>query len=171
MPTRRTALAIGAAAAAAPTAAMATPTDVAALTQLAAEANAAFIRGDMHAWAAKIVTAPDFTLMSPFGGWSRGFDPSEARLAELARMFTDGEGTFELIEAYGGGDLIVLAAVERQRGVVGGLPEQDWSLRVTLVFRKVGGAWRLAHRHADQLVAPLTLQAVARIARGEIGGP
>jgi ketosteroid isomerase-like protein len=170
MPTRRAALLIGAAAAA-QTAAVAMPTDVATLTRLAADANAAFIRGDMKRWAEKIVTTPDFTLMSPFGGWSRGFDPSEARLAELARMFAGGEGTFELIEAYASGDLVVLAAVERQRGVVGDLPEQDWSLRVTLVFRRVGEVWRLAHRHADQLAEPLGLQAAARIARGEIGAP
>jgi ketosteroid isomerase-like protein len=36
------------------------------------------------------------------------------------------------------GDLAVLVAIERQHGEVGGLPDQDWSPRVTLVFRREG---------------------------------
>ena len=40
--------------------------------------------------------------------------------------------------------------IERQTAEVGGLPEQDWSLRVTEVYRKVGSEWQLMHRHADR---------------------
>jgi ketosteroid isomerase-like protein len=47
--------------------------------------------------------------------------------------------------------LAVLVAVERQHGEVGELPSQEWSLRITLVFRRGAGVWRLAHRHADPL--------------------
>jgi hypothetical protein len=36
----------------------------------------------------------------------------------------------------------------------GGLPEQDWSLRVSWVFGRTEAAWELAHRHADPLVHP-----------------
>jgi ketosteroid isomerase-like protein len=49
---------------------------------------------------------------------------------------------------------------------VGGYPTQDWSLRVTLVFRREGGAWRLVHRHADALVHPITREQLATLARG-----
>jgi ketosteroid isomerase-like protein len=63
--------------------------------------------------------------------------------------------------------LVVLVAIERQHGEVGGLPDQDWSLRVTLVFRRDGSEWRLVHRHADPLVRGISPELLAAIARGE----
>ena len=56
--------------------------------------------------------------------------------------------------------------VEQQHGTVGGLPEQDSSLRVTLVFRHKGSDWRLVHRHADALVQPIGMEQLALLARG-----
>jgi ketosteroid isomerase-like protein len=62
--------------------------------------------------------------------------------------------------------MAVLVTIERQRGEVGGLPEQDWSLRVTQVYRREGSEWLLAHRHADPLVNNIGLEQAAAIARG-----
>jgi ketosteroid isomerase-like protein len=64
------------------------------------------------------------------------------------------------------GDLAVLVLVERQHAEVGGLPDRDWSLRVTLVFRREGGEWRLVHRHADAFVREITLEQLDAITRG-----
>ena len=64
------------------------------------------------------------------------------------------------------GDMVVLVLIERQRAEVGGLPEQDWSLRVTQVYRREGSEWRLVHRHADPLVRGISLEQAAAIARG-----
>ena len=47
--------------------------------------------------------------------------------------------------------MVVLAFIERQRVLVDGLPEQDWSLRVTQVYARRDGEWHLVHRHADPL--------------------
>jgi hypothetical protein len=58
-----------------------------------------------------------------------------------------------------------LVTVERQRGVIGGLPEQDWSLRVTWVFGRTEAAWELAHRHADPLVHPSSPERPAVLGR------
>jgi ketosteroid isomerase-like protein len=62
--------------------------------------------------------------------------------------------------------MVVLAIIERAHVEVGGLPAQDWALRVTLVYRREGSAWRLAHRHADPLVDPVSLTELAALARG-----
>jgi ketosteroid isomerase-like protein len=98
---------------------------------------------------------------------TRGFDDSEEALAGLARFFQGGEATVEVAETYASGDLAVLVVIERQNGKVGGLPEQDWSLRVTWVFRRSASGWELVHRHADALVHGIDHAQLAAMARGE----
>jgi ketosteroid isomerase-like protein len=141
---------------------------VATLFQRADEANGHFIRGEMREWFARISPiADDFTLMMPFGGEVfRGVDRSADYLARLSTKFRKGEGRAELLASYVSADIVVLVMIERQRGEVHGLPVQDWSLRVTLVFQRDGGEWVLAHRHADPLVKLRTAAETAPIARG-----
>jgi hypothetical protein len=83
-----------------------------------------------------------------------------------AAWFQGGEARLEVVQTCRAGDLAVIAAIERQHGVVGGLPEQDWSLRVTLVFRRDDGEWRLVHRHADALVHTIDHAQLSVLARG-----
>jgi ketosteroid isomerase-like protein len=148
-----------------------TDEDVAELIRGVAEAAVALIRGDMRSYLTRIRHAHDYTLMAPSGGEPRrGFDASDAALEAMARYFQGGEAELEVFQSYVSGDLVVLVAIERQHGEVGGLPDQDWSLRVTLVFRREGGEWRLAHRHADPLVHGISQEQLAAIARGDPGG-
>jgi ketosteroid isomerase-like protein len=143
---------------------------IANLVKRAEEKNAAFMRGDMDRWSNLTRIAPDFTLMQPFGGpASHGFDSSPKRLAELAQYFKNGETKLEAAQTYASDGLVVLIMIERQRAEVGGLPSQDWSLRVTEVYRKDGSEWQLVHRHADPLVHRITLQQAAALARGRSG--
>jgi ketosteroid isomerase-like protein len=140
---------------------------VADLIRRAAAKNAAFMRGDMQRWSELARIAPDFTLMQPFGGpASRGFDSGPKRLAELSQFFRNGTTDLQVAATYASEDMVVLVMVERQRAEVGGLPEQDWSLRVTGVYRKDGSEWQLGHRHADPLVQRVSLEKAAALARG-----
>ena len=151
-------LSVGSASAAEPTAA---------LVARAAEKNAAFMRGDMKRWLELARIAADFTLMQPFGGpASRGFNASPARMTEMAQYFRNGKTDLEFVQAYASETIVVLVMIERQRAEVGGLPEQDWSLRVTEVYSNAGSGWQLAHRHADPLVKSITLDQAAALARG-----
>ena len=144
-----------------------TEEDLAALIARTVEAAKAYIRGDMRTYFTLIRHGDDYTLMSPFGGEpTLSVDTSPERLEDLARFFRSGEAELEVVETYASGDLVVLAAIERQHGEVGGLPEQDWSLRVTLVFRREGSEWRQVHRHADPLVHPISLEQLSALARG-----
>jgi ketosteroid isomerase-like protein len=144
--------------------------DVDELIAIMAEAAQAFIGGDMARYFELMHHTDDFTLMPPTGGEvSRDAENRPEQIAELARFFKRGECTLEVVETYASGNLAVLVAIERQRGEVGDYPEQDWSLRVTLVFRREESGWRLAHRHADTLVHPITFDLLAKLARGEAG--
>ena len=142
--------------------------DVRDLVELVSEATSEFFGGDMQRYFALVNHADDFTLMAPTGG-DTGHDSenSPERIAEMSRFFKRGECTLEVVETYASGNLAVLVAVEHQHGEVGDYPEQNWSLRVTLVFRRDDSGWRLAHRHADALVHPITFDHLAELARGD----
>jgi ketosteroid isomerase-like protein len=143
-----------------------TDADVTELVQRTAEAAAAYIRGDIRRYLSLIKHGDDYSLMPPYGGEPRrGFDV-EAAMDATPRMFQGGEAELDVVQTLASGDLAVIVAIERQRGKVGGLPEQDWSLRVTLVFRREGPEWRLVHRHGDPLVHPISMEHMSVLARG-----
>jgi len=145
-----------------------TDEEVANLTRRTAEANSALVRGDFDGYLALIEPAEDYTLMAPFGGApTRGFDSSNENRAAIARFFRFGTFDQEVVATYGSGDLVVLVTIERVRAEVGGLPAQDWSLRVTQVFRREGTEWRLVHRHADPLANGISLAQAAALTRGD----
>jgi ketosteroid isomerase-like protein len=142
--------------------------DVANLARHTAEANVALVHGDIDGYLTLIKHAKDYTLVAPFGGApTRGFDTSSEHRAAMARFFKSGTFDQEVVASYASGNLIVLVTIERVRAEVGGLPEQDWSLRVTQVFRRAGAEWQLVHRHADPLVNSISLDRAAALARGE----
>lgn len=144
-----------------------TDKDIADLVARAADANAALMNGDAEGYFTLVSLAEDFTLMAPFGGPpTQGFDMSNERVAALGRFFRAGRTAQELVQAYATDEMAVLVVIERQTVEVGGLPEQDWSLRVTLVFRRDGPEWQLVHRHADPLVKGISLEQAAALARG-----
>ena len=143
--------------------------EIAGLTRRSEEGNAALMRGDVARYMELVTLAPDFTLMSPFGGEpTHGAQHTPARMASMGRFFRNGGLRQEVVQAWGTGDMIVLAVIEHALHVeVGGLPAQDWSLRVTLVYRRHGSHWHLVHRHADPLAAGIALEQAAALARGE----
>jgi ketosteroid isomerase-like protein len=139
------------------------------LVRRTGDGASALIRGDIRTYYALVPHADDFTLMTPFGGEPRrGVDTSDEALEGLAEFFRGGEASLEVVESYASADLVVLAVIERQRGEIGGLPEQDWSLRVTLVYRRSPeSGWQLVHRHADPLVHEIDVDRLAALARGD----
>ena len=142
--------------------------EAAALIERSAEANAALMRGDVDRYRALVPVSSDFTLMSPFGGApTHGAQLTIERWEAMRRFFRNGTLQQELIQCYATADMIVLATIERARVEVGGLPAQDWALRVTLVYRRAGTRWQLVHRHADPLVAGVSVEQAAALARGE----
>ncbi len=144
-----------------------TESDIADLVAQVEESADALMAGDVDRYLAFIHHAEDYTLLNPAGGPARrGFDDSPESRRAMAQMFQSGSAKLDLIETYASGDLVVLVTLERNHGVVGGLPEQDWPLRVTWVFRRTQSGWELVHRHADPLVHPITAEQLAALAHG-----
>ena len=146
-----------------------TDDELAALVHRITEATQALISGDVKGYVGRIEHAHDYTLMSPYGGDPvRGFDDSDRALDGLAQFFRGGEAKVEVVETYTSGDLVVLVVIERQHGTIGDLPAQDWSLRVTWVFRRTAESdWEVVHRHADALVHAIDHDQLGVLARGE----
>ncbi|HVG49588.1 MAG TPA: nuclear transport factor 2 family protein [Rubellimicrobium sp.] len=141
--------------------------DLVALFERASDAHAALIGGEVSRYFEMVAPAPDLVLMTPVGGFTRRSEPfSPAEMEGMTRFFRGGSGTAELVGSYASGDLAVLVMIERARARIADIPDQDWALRVTLVFRRGEEGWRLVHRHADPLVAQIGWGRSAELARG-----
>jgi ketosteroid isomerase-like protein len=137
------------------------------LIERSKESNAALLRGDIERYSALVNLTEDFTLMSPFGGKPSHGAPNRAGMQKIGKFFKNGSLEQEVVHAYASPDMVVLAIIERAQVEVGGLPAQNWALRVTLVYQRQGSEWRLAHRHADPLADPISLAESAALARGD----
>lgn len=136
----------------------------------ARDAHIALMKGDIALYRRLMPLDERFTLMSPFGHYSsRGNSYTEAEWMQIGSFFRNGrDSTFEPVQVCAGSDVIVVAAIEYSNVEVGGLPAQPWNLRVTMVFRKQGNQWLLAHRHADPLGHGIDLKQSAALACGPI---
>jgi ketosteroid isomerase-like protein len=146
----------------------ATAASLADLAETSAVANDALMRGDSATYSDLIPIGEDFVLMSPFGGTpSRAADYTPERVAAMGRFFRNGSLTQELVASWSTQDMAVLVTIERTNVEVGGLPAQDWALRVTQIYRlQADDRWHLIHRHADPLHHGINLETSAALGRG-----
>lgn len=78
-----------------------------------------------------------------------GWAEVEPAFREVASWFQDStEYEFEVIAAGASGDLAYTVGYERNRVTASDRPSV-YTLRVTHVYRREGGEWRIVHRHGD----------------------
>lgn len=78
-----------------------------------------------------------------------GWKDVEPAFRTVASWFSDSEDfEFEVIAAGASGDLAYTVGYERNKVQVEGRPS-TYTLRVTHVYRREDGVWRIVHRHAD----------------------
>jgi ketosteroid isomerase-like protein len=78
-----------------------------------------------------------------------GWTELERMFREVASWFSDSlEFEFEVNAASASGDLAYTVGYERNKVQVEGRP-RVYTLRVTHVYRREDGRWRIVHRHAD----------------------
>ncbi|HET6625068.1 MAG TPA: nuclear transport factor 2 family protein [Nocardioidaceae bacterium] len=88
-----------------------------------------------------------------FGAWftARGWSAVDAAFARLANTFRSSESLeYEVVAAGVSGDLGYVVAFEHSsvRTVDG---QRSYTLRVTTVLRREEGAWKVVHRHGDDV--------------------
>jgi ketosteroid isomerase-like protein len=130
------------------------------LLRITEQAGAAFVNGDSVPYQELFAQTDEVTLTGPFGGEpGRGWTQLAPRMARAAATFKDGTTQLDLMHAMVEGDLACLVMVERSVAKLGGSDEvEDWVLRVTQVYRKIDGRWRVIHRHADPLIVGRTVE-------------
>jgi ketosteroid isomerase-like protein len=97
----------------------------------------------------------DATLANPFGPPARGGAAVAEALNRAAANYRDGRYVgFELITKYVTSDLGYAVEIERIEAKVGGGDRlSSVAVRVTSVFRREDGGWKLLHRHADPITS------------------
>jgi ketosteroid isomerase-like protein len=95
---------------------------------------------------------------------AHGWEQVSETLESAIQNFRKGQVTaFENIATYASGDLGFTVEVERFKAQVGGSQElAPVALRVTSIFRREEGDWRVVHRHADPITAVQALESIVQ---------
>lgn len=129
----------------------ATPADFEAMLARVDAAQLELQNGRVAPFKALWSRGPDTTLSGGFGGTiEKGWDAIDRRLDWVATQFSNGTHEHQRVAASVSGDLGYVVQLEHIRFVPPGKTEavaRDY--RVTLIFRREAGEWRLLHRQAD----------------------
>jgi ketosteroid isomerase-like protein len=118
-----------------------------------------FAKGDPRPVAELFSRRDDVTLANPLGPPRLGWADVQKAIEAAAANFAGGSVDFEEVSRYATPDLGYVVQLERQEAQLAGREDKARiSLRVTMVFRREGETWKVAHRHADPITTarPIT---------------
>ena len=108
--------------------------------------------GDTRAIKALYEHSDDATSFYGWGGYEVGWAQVDKRWDWAGQQFKGGTVSYEPLTRVASGDLFYTTDIETFQVTMDGKVEPaTWSNRVTHIFRRVGGEWRLVHRHANRL--------------------
>jgi ketosteroid isomerase-like protein len=114
------------------------------------EAEAAFVRGDPEPRLGLWSRRDPVTLFGAIGMSESGWDQLSRTFRWVASRFSDVSDfrfDVELVEV--SGDMAYTLGFERFNGSVAGRPAEPVTVRVTHIYRREDGEWKIVHRHAD----------------------
>jgi ketosteroid isomerase-like protein len=119
-------------------------------------------KGNPEGYKALYSRASDITLGNPFGGFARGWEQVVEQLERAASNYSGGQTTgFETITQLTTAELAYTVEIERFNAVVRGRTDLSaLALRVTCIYRREDGYWKLVHRHADPRVSRQSAETV-----------
>jgi ketosteroid isomerase-like protein len=113
-----------------------------------------FINGDAALWNQHVSLADDATIMGGFGAYEVGGRAVRERYDWAVKRFRPSGGKMDYTYLTVGvrGDLAYTVTLDRGAvHLVDQAAPRPMALRVTTIFRKESGAWKLIHRHEDPL--------------------
>ena len=109
-----------------------------------------FAKGNPEPVNALLSRGGDVSLAGGFGGFTHGFKQVAENIQFAAAQFKEGKISFESLAKVVTQDLGYIVEIERYRSKLGGSDDVTLDvLRVTSIFRREDGIWRLVHRHGD----------------------
>jgi len=122
------------------------------------EAEQALINGDPDPRLAMTSIQDPVTVFGAKVPVRRGWEEVSETLRWLASRWSNStDYHFDLVAADVSGDLAYIVGFERIANSVVGAPVEPYTLRVTHIFRRENGEWKIAHRHADYVPVDQTL--------------
>jgi ketosteroid isomerase-like protein len=120
------------------------------------QALAPYLKGDPDPVMELVSRRDDVTLANPLGPPRRGPADVDEAIAEGAAVLRDGSvRRIEEVSRYSTPDLGYVVQIERTQARLAGSENMSpIALRVTMIFRREGDTWRVAHRHADPITTP-----------------
>lgn len=114
------------------------------------------VRGNAEPFQVLYSQREDVTLGNPFGPFVVGRQAVVETAEGAASRYRDGEiVNFDPLARHVTDDLACVVEVERFRAKVGGSDDlATIALRVTSIYRREDGIWKLVHRHADPITTP-----------------
>jgi ketosteroid isomerase-like protein len=115
---------------------------------------AEFARGNPNPVIALLSHGNDVSLAGGFGGFTHGYDQVAKAIEFAATQFKEGQMGFENLAKVVTHDLGYIVEIERYKAKLGGSEDVALDvLRVTSIFRREDGIWKLVHRHGDPTTA------------------
>jgi ketosteroid isomerase-like protein len=118
-------------------------------------AMARVANGDVSAIKALYSHTDDATSFYGWGGYEKGWDKVSQRWDWAGTQFKGGSVRYENISTVVTPDLFYVTEIEtyENQSMANVEGKTGWTNRVTHVFRRESGEWRLVHRHGNRLEA------------------
>ncbi len=116
--------------------------------------------GDDTAMQDAWIKGDDVTAQHPIGGRDVGSDTVLASFSKVAEIAGGGDIRLKDQSIHAGSDMAVQTGLEVGTLIIAG-HEARIEHRVTNVYRRQGGAWKLAHHHTD--LSPSMLEILERL--------
>jgi hypothetical protein len=121
-----------------------------------ATASRAFVNGDLLPYDRMATHVSPASYCGPGGGYRNGLDEVSAGYKSDAASFDppDGESSFEILHMAASDGIAYWVGLQRATARMRGNEDAvTMTLRVTEIFRREDGEWKIIHRHVDALAS------------------